>query len=96
MQVRRVIQAAIALAILGTIINLYPVHKLYPVPILMYAPLAALMYLVIVGVAALAANRNRLTTPFIRKLVFFSVVPPAAVIVCFRRKWFLLLEGRWV
>jgi hypothetical protein len=70
----RVIQAAIAAALLETTINAYPFHSIYPVPVAMYAIFESLLYLAIICVAAFAATRIPRSSGSARKVIFFVFV----------------------
>jgi hypothetical protein len=70
----RVIQAAVAVAVLETVINAYPFHPFHLLPIAMYAVLETLFYLVIICIAAFIATRIPASAGSAQKLVFFVLV----------------------
>ncbi|MEI9988948.1 MAG: hypothetical protein WDM86_02815 [Rhizomicrobium sp.] len=79
-EIVRVIQAAVAVAVLETLINAYPFHPFYPLPTAMYAVLEALFYLVIICIAAFIATRIPSSIGWAQKLVFFVLVVTPSLI----------------
>jgi hypothetical protein len=72
--IARLIQAAVAVAVLETVINAYPFRPFYPLPVAMYAVLETLFYLVIICIAAFIATRIPASAGWAQKLVFFVLV----------------------